>query len=102
MVKTDDRLGEIFGTRQADFRRRLYRYGRVGGTGLVRYDAVLRGEDVAGAAGRAPTKVTKKVQARVRQQLSKAYQATKAGPARPPEVPTTSTHVVTRVLNDEG
>ena len=78
MVKTDDRLGEIFGIRKADFglgahmagftRRRLYHYGRTDGDGLVRYDAVLRGEDVAGAAGRAPAKVTKKVQARVRQQ----------------------------------
>ena len=68
MVKTDERLGEIFGTRQADFRRRLYHYGRTSGDGLVRYDAVLRGEDVAGAAGRAPVKVTENVQARVRQQ----------------------------------
>ena len=69
MVKTDDRLGEIFGTRNPDIRRRrLYHYGRTsgaGGDGLVRDDAVLRGEDVAGAAGRAPAKVTKKVQARV-------------------------------------
>ena len=73
----DDRLGGIHSSRNPDIRRRrLYHYGRTsgaGGDGLVRYDAVLRGENVAGAAGRAPAKVTKKVQARVREQHYAAF-----------------------------